>query len=335
MSRATGWDIDAVSAELIGVGIGVSSAVYRAELTGSGCPTSVVVKLPALAPEAAFTATALGMYRREVLFYNGLAVRCPIRAPIGHYTDINDDGSQFVVVMEDMAGNRTCDQLVGLELADAERAIDALVDWHVEWWRQTEGYGDQGAAIPLGSPLYPAVLPGLFAEGWAKIGAEAPDCIGALGPVGQQFGDVIPRLLQQLDQGPPTLLHGDFRSDNMMFGSDGSLILLDFQILGTGSGAFDLAYFMTQSLDADVLSLHERTLFDRWQDRVAAGGVDRADLADMWEDYRAAALLCLVYPVIASRGMDLLGDPRQMALVDVMMRRMSRACDDLSLLDLL
>ena len=41
-----------VSVAQIGAGIGVSSAVYRVSLSGGG-PDSVVVKLPALAEEAA------------------------------------------------------------------------------------------------------------------------------------------------------------------------------------------------------------------------------------------------------------------------------------------
>ena len=43
-----GWDIDSVDAQQIGAGIGVSSALYRLKLRGANCPSSVVVKLPAL-----------------------------------------------------------------------------------------------------------------------------------------------------------------------------------------------------------------------------------------------------------------------------------------------
>ncbi|MGA1656202.1 MAG: aminoglycoside phosphotransferase, partial [Ilumatobacteraceae bacterium] len=50
MSDATGWNVTEVRNEIIGVGVGVSSAVYRSHLTGSGCPKSVIVKLPALDP---------------------------------------------------------------------------------------------------------------------------------------------------------------------------------------------------------------------------------------------------------------------------------------------
>jgi len=57
----------------IGAGLGVSSAVYRARLTGTDVPDSVVMKLTAIDEAAAFTSTVLGMYRREAKFFSSLA----------------------------------------------------------------------------------------------------------------------------------------------------------------------------------------------------------------------------------------------------------------------
>ncbi|WP_394944120.1 hypothetical protein [uncultured Ilumatobacter sp.] len=91
----------------------------------------------------------------------------------------------------------------------------------------------------------------------------------------------------------------------MFFDADGSVVLLDFQLTGLGTGAFDLAYFVTQSLLPDVAAANRRALFDRY----VAAGVSEGDTAGLWENYRVAALFCLVYPIVAARGMDL-DDPR-------------------------
>ena len=56
--------------------------------------------------------------------------------------------------------------------------------------------------------------------------------------------------------------------------------------------------------------------------------------ATAWEDYRKAALFCLVYPVVAWRGMDA-GDPRQVDLAATMLDRFDRAVAELDLADLL
>jgi aminoglycoside phosphotransferase (APT) family kinase protein len=144
----------------------------------------------------------------------------------------------------------------------------------------------------------------------------------------------MPRLLDGLAEEPTTMIHGDFRADNLFFEPDGSVAAVDFQLIGTGRGAYDLAYFVTQSLTREDASRHERALFDRWITALVAAGVPEADLVTAWEDYRAAALFCLVYPVVAWRGMDA-GDPRQASLATTMLDRFDRAVAELDLAELL
>jgi hypothetical protein len=335
MSDALGRPVTSLDATLIGAGVGVSSAVYRCGLSGDGCPETVVVKLQALDPAAVFTSTVLRMYIREAAFFERLASESPIRAPHGYHSTVDPETSAFVIVMEDMGGMRPIDQIEGMAVGDAERAVDALARWHSRWWDRADGMVDDGIAMSLGDPIYPAILPSVFAEGWEKLngpgGIELPPSVLELGV---PYQGAISLLLEQLSEGPTTLLHGDYRADNMFFDDDGELVLLDFQLIGTGRGAYDLAYFVTQSLDAGVASEHERDLFDRWITGLRAGGVDDLDVDRCWLDYRRAALFCLVYPVVASRGMDL-DDPRQRGLLEVMSNRFGRAADELDLAELL
>lgn len=321
-----GWDVSHVDIHEIGAGLGVSSAVYRARLTGTDVPASVVVKLTAIDEAAAFTSTVLGMYRREATFFSTLAGDLPVRVPKGYHGAVSDDGAEFVVVMEDLAGNRMLDQTERLDDADAERAIDALARWHAHWWNRVDGLCESGIAVALDDPLYPALLPGLFDEGWAKLN-ESSHCVPpeALQPIGPIFASTIETTLRRLCEGPVTFLHGDFRTDNMMFDDDDQVILMDFQLLGVGSPVFDLAYFIGSCLDADTE--RERELYDRWARGVVALGVAEGDLDGMRDRYRLAAAFCLNYPVVASRGMDL-DVPREAELVNVLMRRQARAARD-------
>ncbi len=43
LAEATGLDVESVEFEQFGVGVGVSSALYRVRLGGSACPDTVVV----------------------------------------------------------------------------------------------------------------------------------------------------------------------------------------------------------------------------------------------------------------------------------------------------
>ncbi len=327
------WDVTDVQVHEIGAGIGVSSAVYRAHLTGTDVPETVVVKLTAIDPNAAFTSTVLRMYIREAKFFNELANAMPVRVPAGHYGDVSADGADIVVVMEDLAGNRMLDQTGHLDDADAEACIDNLAVWHANWWNRTDGMCESGLAVALADPIYPALLPGLFDEGWTKLTSSA-GCVPpeSLQPVGPKFGGAVEGLLQQLSEGPMTLLHGDYRTDNMMFAPDGTVILMDFQLIGVGAAAYDLAYFIGSCLDVDAA--RERELYDRWTNGLVAAGVPGSDLVDMWDKYRIASLFCLVYPAVASRGMDL-DVPRERDLANVMMSRQARAAVDLDWMSLL
>ncbi len=335
MGSATGWNVSALRNEIIGVGVGVASAVYRSHLTGTDCPSSVIVKLPALDPNAVFTSAVLRMYIREVKFFKTLAKDVPFRVSKSYYGEVNEETSQFAMVVEDLGKLRIVDQVKGMTIEDARRAVDALAAMHAKWWGKADALAENGTTISLGDPIYPAVVPMVFAEGWEKCTKEVrmPDSILKVGP---RFGGAVAGLLASLAQGPNTLAHGDFRADNLLFDDQNQLVVLDFQLIGTGIGAYDLAYFITQSISADDASKYERELFDRWIDGLLTRGAspELVDKKTLWEHYRSAALFCLAYPIIASRGMDLT-DQRSFELVDCMNTRFDRAVRELNLESLL
>ncbi|MEY3615319.1 MAG: hypothetical protein RLZZ518_320 [Actinomycetota bacterium] len=335
MSEATGWKVSSLRNELIGVGVGVASAVYRSHLTGTGCPATAIVKLPALDPNAVFTSAVLRMYIREVKFFKTLAKDVPFRVSQSYYGDVNEETSQFAMVVEDLGDLRLVDQVKGMSIEDARRAVDGVAAMHAKWWGKADALAADGTTISLGDPIYPAVVPMVFAEGWEKCTKELsmPESILKVGP---RFGNAVAGLLASLAQGPNTLAHGDYRADNIMFGKNNELVVLDFQLIGTGIGAYDLAYFITQSISADDASRYERELFDLWIDSVLRNGAPKelVDKKVLWEHYRSAALFCLAYPIIASRGMDL-SEKRSFDLVDCMNTRFDRAVRELDLISLL
>ena len=280
-----------------------------------------------------FTSTVLNMYKREVAFFTELAPKAPIRVPTCHHASVDDD-SRFVLVMEDLGEHRAVDQIAGMCLADAQSAIDGLARWHATFWGAGEALAEAGVTMSLADPIYPAVVPMVFDEGWEKVTGAGIEIPGPISEVRLRFGEAIPLLLQDLAQAPTTVIHGDYRADNLVFAEDGSVAAFDFQLIGTGRAVYDLAYFVTQSLTPADASAHEKALFDRWVAGLLAAGVPEADLADAWEDYRRTALFCLVYPVVAWRGMDV-DDPRQKELAMAMLDRFSRAVDELDLVSLL
>jgi len=270
-----------------------------------------------------------------VKFFKTLAKDVPFTVSKSYYGEVNEETSQFAMVIEDLGSLRIVDQVKGMNVDDARRAVDGLAALHAKWWGKGDALAADGTTISLGDPIYPAVVPLVFAEGWEKCTKEItmPDSIMKVGP---RFAGAVAPLLASLAQGPNTLAHGDYRADNILFGKNDELVVLDFQLIGTGIGAYDLAYFITQSISADDASKHERDLFARWIDGLLQSGAPKelVDREALWEHYRSAALFCLAYPIIASRGMDLT-DKRSFDLVDCMNTRFDRAVRELDLVSLL
>lgn len=333
LSDVTGLAISGVEFELIGVGIGVSSAVYRLRLQGESVPDTLVLKLQAFDEAAIFTSSILRMYEREVKFFDQLAELSPIRVPKGYGGEVSDDGAGYFLLMEDMGGHRIVDQNLGMDITDAEQCVDELAAWHATFWGKADQYVETGAAVSLADEVYPAVLPLVFGEGWEKVSASM-DVHPAIADVAPRWSDAMPGLLTNLSTSPTTVIHGDYRGDNIFFDADGKVVLLDFQLTGLGSGSYDLSYFITQSLLPDVAADNEKRLFDRYVAGLHSHGVAASETTRLWDDYRTGALFCLVYPMVASRGMDF-SDQRQYDLIDNMNSRFARAVDELELADLL
>ncbi len=315
----------------VGEGYGMVSSLYRIWLAGDD-PGSVIVKLPSLDEAAQFAATILRLNIREVGFYRELAADSPIRVPHAYHAAVNDETHQFVLVIEDLIAWRAVDQVQGMRLEDAQRSIAALASWHLKWWQAAAPIVSRGTAIAIGDPIYPMILPAVFAEGWQKLLSEM-NVPAALRAAGDHWSDALPGLLESFAQEPSTLVHGDYRADNMFFSDTGELALVDFQVIGESTAVGDLAYFVTASLPAEVASRSEQDLFSLWRDTLLAGGRKESELAHMWELYRKAVFFCVVYVAVAARGMDL-QEARQRALLEAAFGRFERAADELRLADL-
>jgi hypothetical protein len=91
---------------------------------------------------------------------------------------------------------------------------------------------------------------------------------------------------------PQTVLHGDARVGNMLFGE--RFVLIDWQAVRLGVAAFDLAYFLTLSLTAERREANEARAIAAYHARLVAHGVTGYSAARLEEDYRHSVLCVLV-----------------------------------------
>jgi len=64
------------------------------------------------------------------------------------------------------------------------------------------------------------------------------------------------------DEAWKTVIHGDLKAANLFAGRDGDVAFVDFQFVGYGLAATDLAHFVTASVAADDLLADDGTLLD-------------------------------------------------------------------------
>jgi aminoglycoside phosphotransferase (APT) family kinase protein len=146
------------------------------------------------------------------------------------------------------------------------------------------------------------------------------------------MGLVTPWLLSEYDRF--ALLHGDYRLDNMLFDPDRTRIsVVDWQTLGVGLPARDLAYFTATSLDSQLRSAIENDLVDEYHRALLGYGVTDYDRETCWRDYRLGvpqalliSALGFAFAAATERGDD---------MVLAMLRRGCQAIRDLETLELI
>lgn len=275
------------------VGTGQTGATYRVHLrygsTTTDLPATAIVKLPSQ-DESVRERVALG-YRAEHGFYRDVAHTVAVPLPTVYHCEIDRDGADFVLVMNDLAPATQGDQLAGCDAESARVAVGALAGLHGPRWCDPDWLDFPAATMPranrdiaYGMGELARVATQTTLE---RLGAHiTPDDRGTLLAAAEL---VEPWLLLEPERF--ALLHGDYRLDNMMFDSDrGTVTIVDWQTLSVGLPARDLSYFLATSLKPARRRQHERELVTHYHDALRKHGVRDYSEAACWTDYRVGLL---------------------------------------------
>ena len=295
--------VTAVKTERIGEGVGILSILQRVIPTyaqSTNAPKSFVVKYPTDDLTQRFTADALVLYIRELKFYAECAEKAPFKTAKCYGQAIAGDNTDFTIAMEDISHYRPMNQLDGVSLEDAKTLLNVLADFHASWWGSAHLDTMSSYFQPLDNPTYNAVLPMLWQGGWPIVEQHGMDVVPeSVARIGGIWAEKVPWMLSNL-MSPTTMCHGDYRADNLMF--DGAQpVAIDFQLIGTGSGMYDVGYFISQSITAAVRSGHDRELVNGYLDRLESHGIS-VDRDEMWRQYLVAICFCVTYGVTTFQG---------------------------------
>jgi Ecdysteroid kinase-like family len=272
------------------------------------------------------------MYGREAGFYEQLSARTTIAHPACYHSEHDPETQDAVLLLEDVSGRgRQLDQISGCSVRDARPAIRSLANLHAGFWDDPT-LDDAGWLLRLGDDPYPGAVAFAYETAWPRVQEFFPEVITpAVLAFGDRYAEQIPALFAKLSEPPLVLAHGDWRLDNLFFSPDDDVIAVDWQLIDRSVGPRDLAYLVTQSVNAGDRAGHDE-LFATYIGDLAERGV-HPDEEWAFEMYRYGAMLGFVYPVVAAGALTI-DDPRHLELTRAMLIRGISALEALDALDL-
>ena len=126
------------------------------------------------------------------------------------------------------------------------------------------------------------------------------------------------------------MIHGDYRLDNLFFGSPGGgspLTVFDWQLSTKGPGPTDIAYFMTFCLEPEHRRREENNLLKHYYDALLANGVRGYGFDECRRDYRLSLFHPMARLISAGAVFDF-SSARARSLASVLIKRVDSALAD-------
>ena len=359
----SGRVVDLEVTSLTDGGTGFTGDTVRVHLSvegGDRVPESVIAKFPTSDRQTRGMLEQFDAYAREIRFYRRFAHRMPCRLATFLGADFDEKGARrtgpvlsklidalpdrvqlavtadvtkfmratdrrYALLLEDLGADSVVYDLVAPpDREQLAQALAVLAEVHAAFWGDDTIAGDE-----MFRPIL-TTTPGLYQTVGRKrclAMAQArwedwltPHHLGQVRDALDRFPADVARVNQ-----PITLIHGDPRSDNILYCSGGQVVLIDWALVGHANPAFDVGYLLSSSLRTDQVHLRSG-LVDGYRAALADHGIvfDRTELrAGVDATYRALAVQQLMsIPVLNNEtyGPDAMYDlwfPRILAGLDV------------------
>lgn len=334
---APGASVLRFTATPMGAGSGFMGALVRLAIDyddAGDAPRSLVAKFAGAPGHHRDMAMQFKLYEREVRFYQEVAPALADVAPRCHIAEIDPATGDSVLLLEDLGDYRTGDQAEGCSAEQARMVIDILASLHARNWGQIDRFG-----------WAPRI------DGDVQIGGAAAGCAYGWDALADRFGHridkaildrrdaylaAIPAMHRRMATPVQTLVHGDVRLDNLMFGvreSHRPAVALDW-IVTYSAGVQDLAYLLTQNLRVEERRAHQADLVVYYHQRLKEAGILDYSLDHLWQDYRFATLFLFSYAVLIAGALDPTNE-RGARMMEQLTHRAASAVTDQDLLGLL
>jgi thiamine kinase-like enzyme len=243
-------------------------------------PRSIFVKLPPTDELQQAMVRFTGMGRREVLFYSQLASEVPVRCPRPYFAGATEDGSAYIMLLEDLALSNCQFPSVfrGATAAHARAVVGALARLHARYWNSPR-FRDDLAWVDR--PMRFDIGPQLVGKALADFGDDMPEAFRRMAELYIERTDEVCDLWEEGEQ---TLCHGDCHIGNQ-FQQDGTPGFLDWACVYRCAGVRDVSYFLANSIPSEMRRAEQRNWLELYRNALSEQGVDPPDAAALWRRY--------------------------------------------------
>jgi Protein of unknown function (DUF1679) len=178
----------------------------------------------------------------------------------------------------------------------------------------------------------------LYARGQPELGVDVGE-VGAISrlagaathgaplrDLGEVVGVNVVAVKEAFSRPPSTIVHSDFRVDNIFCIGKG-IAIIDWENIVHARGATDIGYFAISSLTADTRRERENALFDTYWRTLKEAGVQNYRKDQCLQDYRLGTVNAYIVMVLGVVLLDAMSQ-RDPAWTLEMLRRMEAASTD-------
>lgn len=317
----------------LGEGVGLMSSIARCNLTlESGAETTVIVKCIARNHNSAL-AKGINFYRNEVNFYRYLAAETPIAYPKALYAAVEPDTQDFLLVLEDLGNEEAGDQLVSCTSDQLTVAFERAAQLHGTFWNRTSEFDWLFYQLDMKTIMFRRdmiFLPGVQ----PTIDAFSSYFTGNREEVARKCAEQFADTFLQAQGGPQTVIHGDYRTDNMFLRQGPDIIAFDWQNTTGGNGTHDIAYFCSQSADPKFHGDAQMAALRRYHETLVDLGIKDFSFDECLERYRYNLLIAMITPIAICGTLDQ-GNERGVKLGETILERSFSALESMDAASLL
>lgn len=365
----SGNAVRSVTSSIIGDDVGYMGILARLSIEydrpDDSLPSTMVAKIPTQVAKNKMIMEAFWNFERENRLYEEILHQLPLRTPRCYYSDFDQGKGQqwmdsayrrygilpaslvglyfiyvgiknvrlkrrYILLLEDYGGFEQIDQRDGCCLDDAKMVMKPLGLAHATFWESAQlkqkywlkdhsNFSNMmsflsGRALPVFKKIYPEKLNQTVLEvfDWLKNNHKKLD----------EFSKTRPH----------TLIHTDYRLDNIFFNRDkNEVAVIDWQASCPGMGLFDPCFFFLNNGSRPFTAGEAEAMITIYHQGLVEGGVSNYSIDDCMADYPFGFLLALRYVMIIAGGIEVKKDPNAKLLIGLWLDRMKPLIEALDL----